>query len=64
MRWRTVLQPAADDWPGVFIRGDDALSYAHKLRVLLKTAVPAETRAELARLARLLESCRVESRDS
>jgi hypothetical protein len=56
-----------DDWPGVFIRGDEALGYAGKLRVLL---VGAEKRAseltqdEIAawmrvqQLADLLESCR------
>jgi hypothetical protein len=56
-----------DDWPGVFIRGDEALGYAHTLRTLL---AGAETRAtdlsesEIAawtrvdQLATLLESCR------
>ena len=27
-----------DDWPGVFIRGDEALGYAGKLRLLLAAA--------------------------
>jgi hypothetical protein len=57
-----------NDWPGIFIRGDEALGYAAKLRALY---VKANERAaelsedELAAWARveqltaLLESCRV-----
>lgn len=46
-----------NDWPGVFIRGDDALSYAFALR----RAGPQidEGCARLVELADLLASCRV-----
>ena len=57
-----------DDWPGVFIRGDEALGYAGKLRGLFAEA--EKRAAELSEdeiaawmrveeLAALLESCRV-----
>ena len=66
---RTATGPlqVPDDWPGVFIRGDKAMGYAGKLRVLL---VGAEKRAaelsedkiaawmRVEQLAALLESCR------
>ena len=58
------------DWPGIFIRGDDALGYARALRALYQqaeqraksgqldsTEAALWTRAET--LAALLESCRV-----
>ena len=56
-----------DDWPGVFIRGDDALGYAGTLRLLFAGAekraaelseddIAAWVRVE--ELAALLESCR------
>ena len=56
-----------DDWPGVFIRGDEALGYSAKLRVLFAGAekraaelseddIAAWVRVE--ELAALLESCR------
>jgi len=66
---RTATGPLkfGDDWPGVFIRGDEALGYAGKLRMLLAGAekradelsedeIAAWTRVE--QLAALLESCR------
>jgi hypothetical protein len=63
-----VFQPEGD-WPGVFIRGDNALSYAHQLKAAY---LMAEKRAEsgamdgseamiwssLKTLADLFESCR------
>jgi hypothetical protein len=63
-----VLKPEGD-WPGIFIRGDDALSYASRLRSLF-AALEARARAddisgeEVAALVKLdglpdlLESCR------
>ena len=74
---KTITEPTAriatgplkfgDDWPGVFIRGDEALGYAGKLRVLLAGAEKRATdlsQDEIAawmrveQLAALLESCR------
>ena len=56
-----------DDWPGVFIRGDEALGYAGELRVLLAgvekraAKLPQDegsARVRIEQLAALLESCR------
>lgn len=53
------------DWPGVFIRGDNALGYALNLRGFLKKAalrmpdLDPITQMYLVSLADLLESCRV-----
>jgi hypothetical protein len=57
------------DWRGIFIRGDDALAYARRLRGLLAKAeeragageMPDEEASawsRLSSLAELLESCR------
>jgi len=59
-----------DDWPGVFIRGDEALSYAAVIRRLLAAEAPhdlsddemRECRSFLLELAVLLESCRVKGK--
>jgi len=52
-----------DDWPGVFIRGDDALGYALALRGAVERLVEADSPsvnvARLADLVELLRSCRV-----
>jgi hypothetical protein len=56
------------DWPGVFIRGDNALWYGQKLRVMLEEMYRAPHLsgehkmfiASLNELADLLSSCRVE----
>jgi hypothetical protein len=39
MKWsaRTGVVRLENDWPGVFIRGDDALSYVGSLKFLLST---------------------------
>lgn len=59
------------DWPGVFIRGDDALSYAVTLRALFAEAdgraadlSQEELRAwmQVKELADLLWSCRAKER--
>lgn len=50
------------DWPGVFIRGDDALGYAATLRkLLISTSFLRGTisGSDLEQLADLLGSCRV-----
>lgn len=47
-----------DDWPGVFIRGDESLNFAHKLRAFHKLSSAAQI-VVLADLVELLESCKV-----
>ena len=77
---RTATGPLkfGDDWPGVFIRGDEALGYAGTLRRLLAAAESrftelAQDTTELAQdeisawmrvkeFAALLESCRAPQR--
>lgn len=58
-----------DDWPGVFIRGDNALVYAHILEQLLYVANPDRLRqlsigAPMAELIRTLRSCDAKAQDS
>jgi hypothetical protein len=63
-----VLKPEGD-WLGVFIRGDDALSYARRLRSLFAALEARASRGDVAHeeisawarlqsLVELLESCR------
>jgi hypothetical protein len=68
MRPATGAVQIGDDWPGIFIRGDEALAYASKLKFLISTLearVHQLSEAEVAAWARvqeladLLESCRV-----
>jgi hypothetical protein len=70
MRARTGKIQFENDWPGVFIRGDDALSYARAIHKLLAAGMPHDLsddemnkwslcREALLELAELLESCRV-----
>ena len=66
-----VLKPEGD-WPGIFIRGDEALAYANRLLSLF-AALEARAGAgdisqeeiaawaKLKDLADLLESCRAET---
>ena len=51
------------DSPGVFIRGDNALNYAHHLCILLNTAPPTTviTLAVLRGLLTTLDSCNLTS---
>jgi hypothetical protein len=62
-----------NDWPGVFIRGDDALGYAGALRHVLAEGSPGDLsddevfkwmslRGHLSELVELLETCRVKSK--
>lgn len=49
------------DWPGVFIRGDEAIGAAAQIRQVLPL-IPAHDdtlRSRLSDLVRTLESCRV-----
>lgn len=48
-----------DDWPGVFIRGDNALGYALALRGILDGPEDAFTRVKLRGLLRALTACDV-----
>ena len=68
---RTGVVQFKDDWPGVFIRGDDALGHAAVIRALLRhvragTLQPDEWQywGALEELAELLASCRVPKRDA
>jgi hypothetical protein len=56
---RTGVVQFKADWPGVFIRGDDALSYAAVIRALLRQGLQFEHKDALGELAELLESCRI-----
>lgn len=48
-----------DDWPGIFIRGDDALAMITKLNLVASGAVGPVV---LRDIARTLESCLVEGK--
>jgi hypothetical protein len=50
-----------DDWPGVFIRGDNAAYYAFCLENYMKDNCPADPfmMATIRDLLRLLQGCRV-----
>jgi len=55
-RIETGVVQFADDWPGVFIRGDNAIAYASELRrIALKLG---DSEPVLIELASLLESCK------
>jgi len=47
-----------DDWPGIFIRGDEAMGRASLLRRISKS-LPALEGEALKKFADFLESCRV-----
>jgi hypothetical protein len=57
-----------DDWPGIFMRGDDALSTANTLRTIADhiedPAVREGAVTFLKELADALYECRVERRDA
>lgn len=64
MRLETGKTRCGEDWPGVFIRGDNALAYAAAIRALLNDAdnnlvYPPNAwlaRSQVEELAKLLES--------
>lgn len=72
-RLETGVMTPEGDWPGIFIRGDEALAYANRLRSLF-VALEARAKAgeispeeiaawaKLQGLADLLGSCRSERR--
>lgn len=47
------------DWPGVFIRGDNAYSYATVLRAVLRGEMHEDVEKEIWGLIALLQSCQV-----
>lgn len=67
-RVETGKMQVGNDWPGVFIRGDEALAYAgmiHRLGAAAEKLLPVlsddemRSLASLMTLAEVLESCRV-----
>lgn len=62
MRPETGVMQFEDDWPGVFIRGDNAIAIALHLGAVLRCidaglAVPAVYLARIKSLLALLDSC-------
>lgn len=59
------VQFGPTDWPGVFIRGDNAFNYAMHLRGMLSEDAPADPISGIVvgDLLRLLESCIVKPVD-
>jgi len=49
-----------DDWPGIFIRGDEAIALAQDCRVVAQLNRLDLSVVVLERIAALLESCRVD----
>jgi hypothetical protein len=64
-RPETGAMSFGDDWPGVFIRGDNAFHFAIYLRMASKRLKESDSASDafmsgyLQSLAELLESCRV-----
>lgn len=52
-----AVQFGSQDWPGVFIRGDNAFNYAMHLRVLLDGGDDAISKIIVGNLLNLLGSC-------
>jgi hypothetical protein len=60
---RTGVLQFKHDWPGIFIRGDDALGYATMIRKVLKQGDAGAVGFDrLEELADLLESCSVKTK--
>lgn len=59
MRIHTGAVQFGDDWPGVFIRGDNALYYAKILKELLASQPKTINNAVLGDLVDVLSSCQV-----
>lgn len=61
VRAETGMMTFGDDWPGIFLRGDSALYYAHVLDLLLtyycKDEMNAIDKAQITSLQNLLNSC-------
>lgn len=67
-RAETGAMQFGNDWPGVFIRGDNAMLFSMTLEMVLKNhgerMSPLMERAVLEGLAKTLSSCRVMPRSS
>ena len=58
-RIETGVLQVNDDWPGIFIRGDNALYYGYILQELIDNGKLDPVRSlQLVSLADLLQSCR------
>lgn len=57
MRAETGVMQFEDDWPGVFIRGDNAMAYAMQLQAFLDKKGNVLSEAILRNLVDLLRSC-------
>lgn len=53
-----------DDWPGVFIRGDNAFGYRMALQAVLSGRADPITRRMASGLLAVLESCDARDRDA
>ena len=57
-RLETGVTQAEDDWPGIFIRGDNALALACSLAVVIEAShTDTITKGNARRLLKLLRSC-------
>jgi len=61
-RMETGVVQDLGDWPGIFIRGDDAVRMAHTIETVLEDSVYKETlfTTMLSSYANLLKSCVVD----
>jgi len=59
-RIETGVVQFGEDWPGIFIRGDQAIGMSELLKVIA-ARVPASEADLLKRISDLLGSCRVSS---
>lgn len=61
-RLETGPVQCGDDWPGIFIRGDDALKYAMTIRQVCKHShLNWVSKSVLEGLAETLEGCMVQA---
>ena len=62
MRAETGPMQIGDDWPGVFIRGDNAMAYAMQLEAVLAGHFDPINRGVLQGLVSTLRGCDVRKR--
>ena len=59
-RVETGVVQFGGDWPGVFVRGDDALALAHQIDALFRTdSYHPNVTAVLERVQEMFKACRV-----
>lgn len=65
-RMETGVVQDLGDWPGIFIRGDDAVRMAHCIETVLEDSVKNETlfTKMLSSYPTLLKSCIVDNEDT